>query len=176
MTDPHRTALSRRGFIAATMGIGLGAGPLLTACSSSSSGGGEGSASSPIKLNALVQKQAGYSDVHVKAMTAAFTAANPNITVTVDSVPYEALHDKIVAAAPAGTYDVVLVDVIWPSEFASKGMLVDLTDKIPADWKTAVLPGALNSGVYQGKYYGVPWLLDTKYFYANSAMLAKAGV
>jgi multiple sugar transport system substrate-binding protein len=96
--------------------------------------------------------------------------------VNVESVPYEALHDKIVAAAPAGTYDVVLVDVIWPSEFASKGMLADLTDRIPAEWKTEVLPGALNSGAYQGKYYGVPWLLDTKYFYANSRMLAKAGV
>jgi len=174
MTDQHRAALSRRGFIAATVGIGLGGGPLLSACSSSS--GGEGSGSSPVKLNALVQKQAGYSDVHVKAMTAAFTAANPNITVTVDSVPYEALHDKIVAAAPAGTYDVVLIDVIWPAEFASKGLVADITDKIPSAWKTEVLPGALNSGVYQDKFYGVPWLLDTKYFYANTAMLAKANV
>jgi len=173
MTDQQHAAFSRRGFLVATLGVGLGAGPLLSACSSSSAGG---SSSGPVKLNALVMKQAGYSDEHVKAMTAAFTAANPNITVNVESVPYEALHDKIVAAAPAGTYDVVLVDVIWPSEFASKGMLVDLSDKIPAGWKTEVLPGALNSGVYQGKYYGVPWLLDTKYFYANSAMLAKAGV
>jgi multiple sugar transport system substrate-binding protein len=93
-----------------------------------------------VKLNALFMKQAGYSDEHVKAMTAAFTAANPNITVNVESVPYEALHDKIVAAAPAGTYDVVLVDVIWPAEFASKGLLDDLTAKIPAGWKTEVLP------------------------------------
>src|SRR3954469_20867844 len=137
MTDQQHAAFSRRGFLVATLGVGLGAGPLLTACSSSSGGG---SSSGPVKLNALVQKQAGYSDVHVKAMTAAFTAANPNITVTVDSVPYEALHDKIVAAAPAGTYDVVLIDVIWPAEFATKGLLADITSKIPPTWKTQVLP------------------------------------
>jgi multiple sugar transport system substrate-binding protein len=29
--------------------------------------------------------------------------------------------------------------------------------------------------LYKGKYYGMPWILDTKYFYANTAMLKKAG-
>src|SRR5690349_7657203 len=173
MTDQQHAAFSRRGFLVATLERGLGAGALLSACSSSSGGG---SSSGPVKLNALVMKQAGYSDEHVKAMTATFTAANPNITVNVESVRYEALHDKIVAAAPAGTYDVVLVDVIWPAEFASKGLLDDLSAKVPASWKSEVLPGALNSGVYQGKYYGVPWLLDAKYFYVNTAMLKTAGV
>ena len=53
-------------------------------------------------------------------MTAAFEKANPNIKVNNTLVAYEALHDKIVAAAPAGTYDVVLGDCIWPAEFGSK--------------------------------------------------------
>ena len=48
-------------------------------------------------------------------------------------MPYEALHDKIVAAQGAGSggYDVVLFDVIWPAEFATKGFLLDVTDKNP---------------------------------------------
>ena len=28
---------------------------------------------------------------------------------------------------------------------------------------------------YQGKYYGMPWILDTKYLFANGTMLKKAG-
>ena len=36
--------------------------------------------------------------------------ANPDIKVDNTLVAYEALHDKIVTAAPAGTYDVVLMD------------------------------------------------------------------
>jgi multiple sugar transport system substrate-binding protein len=29
---------------------------------------------------------------------------------------------------------------------------------------------------YKSKYYGMPWILDTKYMYANGSMLKKAGV
>ena len=29
---------------------------------------------------------------------------------------------------------------------------------------------------YQDKYYGMPWILDTKYLFANGSMLKKAGV
>ena len=89
---------------------------------------------------------------------------------------YEALHDKIVAAAPAGTYDVVLIDVIWPAEFGSKKIVADVTSQFPADWKSGMLGGALTTAEYQNKFYGVPWILDTKYFYYNTDMLTKAGV
>ena len=61
-------------------------------------------------------------------MTAAFEKAYPNIKVNNTLVAYEALHDKIVAAAPAGTYDVVLGDVIWPAEFGSKGIVKDISE------------------------------------------------
>ena len=70
----------------------------------------------------------------------------------------------------------LLIDVIWPAEFATKGLVTDITDRIPANWSNDVLAGALDSGLYQGKYYAVPWLLDTKYFFANKDMLSKAGV
>lgn len=171
--------LSRRSVLGAALGgVTLGGAGLLTGCSTSSSGSSSGgSPGAPKgKLNVLVMKQAGYSDAHVKEMTSTFTAANPGVTVSVDSVAYEALHDKIVAAAPAGSYDVVLVDVIWPAELASKGLIADISDRVPASWSADVLPGALASGQYQGKYYGVPWLLDTKYFYANKAQLTAAKV
>jgi multiple sugar transport system substrate-binding protein len=29
---------------------------------------------------------------------------------------------------------------------------------------------------FKNKYYGMPWILDTKYMYANGSMLKKAGV
>jgi multiple sugar transport system substrate-binding protein len=29
--------------------------------------------------------------------------------------------------------------------------------------------------LYKGRYYGMPWILDTKYLYANTGMLKKAG-
>ncbi len=126
-------------------------------------------------INALFMKQAGYSESDVGAMIKAFEKKNPKITVIPTFVAYEALHDKIVTSAPAGTYDVVHIDVIWPAEFASKGLITNVTDKFPASWKTNMLGGALSSAEYQGKYYGVPWGPSTKLFFFNKAMLAKVG-
>ncbi|NNC27532.1 extracellular solute-binding protein, partial [Salinisphaera sp. USBA-960] len=95
-------------------------------------------------LNALFMSQAAYSEDDIKSMTAKFEEANPGVTVALEFVPYEALHDKIIAAAGAGDdgYDVVLFDVIWPAEFATRGFLQDVTDRIPADYTDKVFDGA----------------------------------
>jgi multiple sugar transport system substrate-binding protein len=120
--------------------------------------------------------QAAYSETDVKNMTEQFQKQNPGIKVNLTFVTYEALHDKIVAAAPAGTYDTVLVDVIWPAEFASKKMIVDITDRFPESERSKIVAGGLKTTEYDGRYYGVPWILDTKYFFYNKKMLGEAGV
>ena len=159
--------LSRREF------LGLGAAGtgllLLGGC-----GGGESGGSGT--LNALFMNQAAYSETDIKSMTEQFQKQNPGIKVNLTFVAYEALHDKIVAAAPAGTYDTVLVDVIWPAEFASKKMIVDVTDRFPESERSKIFAGALKTTEYDGQYYGVPWILDTKYFFYNKKMLGQAGV
>ena len=162
--------------------VGLGIATALTlalsACSvtgaTSKSAGNEGDGTGTI--NVLLMKQAGYSEDDVATMVKQFEAANPKITVQTTFVSYEALHDKIVTSAPAGTYDVVHLDVIWPSEFASKGLITDVTNRFPASWKTDMLGGALSSAEYQGKYYGVPWGPSTKLFFFNKAMVAKVAL
>ncbi len=148
----------------------------LTGCSvtgATTGGGDQGGATGTV--NALFMKQAGYSESDVAAMIKDFEKKNPGITVKPTFVAYEALHDKIVTSAPAGTYDVVHLDVIWPAEFASKGIITDLTDKFPASWKSEMLGGALASAEYKNKYYGVPWGPSTKLFFYNKDMLAKVG-
>ncbi|MBO6891956.1 MAG: extracellular solute-binding protein [Roseibium sp.] len=129
-------------------------------------------------LNALFMSQAAYSEDDIKSMTAQFEAANPGVKVSLEFVPYEALHDKIVAAAGAGEdgYDVVLYDVIWPAEFATRGFLMDVTDRIPADYTDKIFDGAWTTVEYGGKRYGMPWILDTKYLFYNTEILDKAGI
>jgi multiple sugar transport system substrate-binding protein len=134
-------------------------------------------ASAQTTLNALFMAQSAYSESDVRQMTDAFQAANPDIKVNLEFVPYEALHDKITLAQGAGSggYDVVLFDVIWPAEFAQNGILLDITDKVPAAYNDDVLPGAWSTVDYDGKRYGLPWILDTKYLFYNTEMLQKAG-
>ncbi len=167
------TGVSRRGFlgVAGAASITL----FLAACgvsrtSSSATASGTGT------INALFMKQAGYSEDDIRKMTADFQKANPGTTVKMEFVAYEALHDKIVAAAPAGTYDVVLIDVIWPAEFGSKRIVSDVSSRWPASWKTQMLGGAVATPMFDGKFYGVPWILDTKYLFYNTGHLTKAKV
>lgn len=158
-------------------GGGLGLAALLTACGVGGGGantGGSGNGKGNIR--ALFMKQAGYSETDIRAMTTAFQAANPGVKVTADFVAYEALHDKTVAAAPAGTYDVVLIDVIWPAEFGSKRIVSDVSAQWPSTWKQQMLGGAVATPEFNSKFYGVPWILDTKYFYYNQTHLQKAKV
>ncbi|MBE0412769.1 extracellular solute-binding protein [Yoonia sp.] len=128
-------------------------------------------------LNALFMAQAAYSEADVRAMTDAFTAANPDIKVSLEFVPYEGLHDKTLLARGSGSgYDVVLFDVIWPAEFAENNVLLDVTDRITQEMKDGVLPGAWTTVEYNAKRYGMPWILDTKYLFYNMEILAQAGI
>ncbi|WP_019172540.1 extracellular solute-binding protein [Pseudaminobacter salicylatoxidans] len=136
-----------------------------------------GAAHAETKLNALFMAQAAYSEADVRAMTEAFTKANPDVTVNLEFVPYEGLHDKtVLAQGSGGGYDVVLFDVIWPAEYAANNVLVDVSDRITSDMKDGVLPGAWTTVEYEGKRYGLPWILDTKYLFYNKEILEKAGI
>lgn len=133
-------------------------------------------ASAATTLRALFMAQAAYSEADVRAMTEAFTKANPDVTVELEFVPYEGLHDKtVLAQGSGGGYDVVLFDVIWPAEYAANSVLLDVTDRITDEMKAGVLPGAWTTVEYDGKRYGMPWILDTKYLFYNKEMLEKAG-
>ncbi len=128
-------------------------------------------------LNALFMAQAAYSEDDVRAMTDAFQAANPDIKVNLEFVPYEGLHDKtVLAQGSGGGYDVVLFDVIWPAEFATNNVLVDVSDRISDAMMKGVLPGAWTTVKYNDGYYGMPWILDTKYMFYNKDILSKAGI
>jgi len=134
------------------------------------------SASAETTLNALFMSQAAYSEADVRAMTEAYTTEHPDVTVNLEFVPYEGLRDKTLLAQGSGTgYDVVLFDVIWPAEYATNGILLDVTDRITPEMEAGVLPGAWTTVEYQDKRYGMPWILDTKYLFYNRDMLAKAG-
>ena len=131
-----------------------------------------------VTLRALFMQQAAYSDSDVRSMTADFEQQHPGVKVDIEFVSYEALHNKIITAAAAGGggYDVVLFDVIWPAEFAKNDVLVDITDRLPQSMIDQVVPGAWTTVTYDNHYYGIPWILDTKYLFYNKDMLQKAGI
>lgn len=141
-------------------------------------GGAARASADDVTLKALFMQQAAYSDADVRNMTADFEKSHPGVKVDLEFVAYEALHDKIVASEGSGSsgYDVVLFDDMWPAEFSKNDFLKDVTALIPKETSAGVFEGAWSTVSFEGKRYGMPWILDTMYLFYNKDMLAKAGI
>ena len=135
-------------------------------------------AAGPATIHVITMDQAAMKTSEIDEVARAFEAQNPDIKVAMEYVSYDNLHDKIVTgmAAKPPAYDAVMVDVIWPDEFIKAGYLLDVTSRVTPDMKSGIFPAAWNGVTRNGKVYGMPWLMDVKYFMYNKAMLDKAGI
>lgn len=77
--------------------------------------------------------------------------------------------------AGGGDIDVIGGDVIWPAQFAAYGFLVNLSDRFPESEHEAFLPGPVESNVYEGAIYGVPWYTDAGLLYYRQDLLEQSG-
>jgi multiple sugar transport system substrate-binding protein len=143
----------------------------LAACAPKAEGG-------PQIVKVLAMQQAGPTPEEMNEIVAKFNEANPETEVKIEYVSYDALHDKIstAMATTPPAYDVVLVDDIWYAEFVKNGYLWDISEKLDADTKTSVFAAAWDITTVDGKAYGMPWMLDEKYFFYNEQILADAGI
>jgi multiple sugar transport system substrate-binding protein len=99
----------------------------------------------------------------VRPLVAKWNAAHPNEKVTFKEQTDQAdqQHDDLVQhfqAKDAG-YDVADVDVVWTAEFAAKGWLQPLKDKMAFD-TSAMLKPTVDSGTYKGTLYAAPQTSD----------------
>ncbi|MCE1252417.1 MAG: extracellular solute-binding protein [Anaerolineae bacterium] len=130
-----------------------------------------------VTVRVLTMQQAGATPEEMDAIAAEFNKANPNTKVEIEYVSYDALHDKIVTAMASTppAYDVVLMDDPWTAEFAKAGYVKDVTSMITDDMNKKVFKAAWDVTSADGKVYGMPWLLDQKYFFYNEKILKEAG-
>lgn len=101
----------------------------------------------------------------------AFEEANPEATVEVTAIPWDAAHDKFQTAIAGGnTPDIAMMGSTWMSDFA------DAFATVPTDFDTSgFFPGALASGEVGGRAAGVPWYVDTRVLYYRTDLAEQAG-
>jgi multiple sugar transport system substrate-binding protein len=107
-------------------------------------------------------------------------AAKTGINVEIEEQPYGALRDKAMLEmnAKTGAYDIVVLDTAWLAEFAEAGYVADLTPLIEK-YKTPVegyLPPQANACIHNGKYYALPFEIDTRVLGINMEMAKAAGI
>jgi multiple sugar transport system substrate-binding protein len=108
-------------------------------------------------------------------IAADFEAENPDATVNVTVIPFDAAHDKIATAIAGGqTPDVSLVGTTWLPEFAATGAL----DATPTDFidSARFFEGSWNTTDVDGTSFGVPWYTETRLVYYRKDLAEKAGV
>jgi multiple sugar transport system substrate-binding protein len=129
-------------------------------------------------LRFIGMKQAALTTEEMNAIAREYEALNPDIEIITTYVSYDALHDKQVAAlaAKSKAFDFVNVDCIWFPEFVEAGWLWDVSDKIPSEMRKDILKASLDTVTYKGKLWGMPWLVDAKYFFYNGNILNQAGI
>jgi multiple sugar transport system substrate-binding protein len=132
----------------------------------------------PVTIHVLTMDQAGLKPAEIDQIARDFEAKNPDIKVVMEYLSYDYIHDKITTgmAAKPPAYDAAMIDVIWPDEFIKAGYLLDVTDRITPEMKSGMFPASFNGITRNGKIYGMPWLMDVKYFMYNQDILQKAGI
>ncbi|MBT2537439.1 ABC transporter substrate-binding protein [Arthrobacter sp. ISL-69] len=113
----------------------------------------------------------------VRPLIEKWNADHPNEKVTFKEQTDQAdqQHDDLVQhfqAKDAG-YDVVDVDVVWTAEFAAKGWLQPLKDKMALD-TSAMLKPTVDSGTYKGTLYAAPQTSDGGILYYRKDLVPTA--
>ena len=111
----------------------------------------------------------------INASIAEFEKANPDIKVKRTTFAFADLSKSILQGSVGGQVpDVAVVDVVDNQNFASLGMLKDLSnDGIN---KSDFFDGPWSSVVYEGKTYGIQLNSNNLALYYNKQMLKEAGV
>lgn len=100
-----------------------------------------------------------------------FEKANPDATVEVTAIPWDAAHNKFQTAIAGGnTPDIAMMGSTWMADFA------DAFTTVPTDLDTSdFFEGALSTTEVADRATGVPWYVDTRVLYYRTDLAEKAG-
>src|SRR3954470_24159615 len=118
----------------------------LTACAPGSGGGDEGGNSGGGKKITVGVEAGSPWESFYKEHAAEFTDET-GVDVEILAVPHDSMRQQFLSDAVSGdgAYDVYTVDQPWVPEFAKKGYLVDVSDRLSDKDRNDFLPGTLDT-------------------------------
>ena len=100
-------------------------------------------------------------------MVAEFERENPGINVKVTDLTWANGHEKLVVSFAAHQPpDIMELGSDWIAEFASHNLLADFEPQFPENY--------LYPAKWDGSYYALPWMLDSRILYYNLDLLQEA--
>ncbi len=166
----HTKALKIAGAMTAVASVLLVAG-----CSGGSSTSPSGDASGDVTIEFAQWWEPELPDGQFRALIDKFEEENPGITVDLVSGPYASTKEQLFAGAASGTMpDVVGLDGAWVNDFASQGVIANLTDLMKdANYDDSELASQIQ---VDGGTYMIPVVNFVYPMFTNDDLLSKAGV
>src|ERR1051325_1255482 len=121
----------------------------------------------------------GFADP-IPALIREFETAHPGVRVKNETLPTSSddQHQVYVInlEGRSAGFDVMMLDIIWVSEFARAGWLLDLTDQVSADDLAAYFPSAAASAQWGARVWALPWNMNVGLLYYRSDLLGRYGI
>jgi multiple sugar transport system substrate-binding protein len=112
-------------------------------------------------------------------MARQFESENPDIRLEVQTIPWSAVHEKLITAVAGGTEpDMCQLGNTWMPEFHAMRALAPLDSLIAASAIVKAenyFPGSWATNVLGGSVYGVPWYVETRCLYYRTDLLSQIG-
>lgn len=106
-----------------------------------------------------------------------FEAANPDIKVVYQPIPYDQFMQTMTTRTVGGQApDMAYVLDRWANAFAGQGQLMDLNGKIDAGYSSVVLPFHWKEFQYKGQQIGAPITFNIQSLVVNATALKAAGI
>jgi putative chitobiose transport system substrate-binding protein len=117
-------------------------------------------------------------DGYIKDTIARFEATYPGVKVKWEDHQATFQDDLNNAFAAKNAPDVINLSVAagWVSDYAGRGLLLPLDDKVPQPVKDIYFPGLWKEQLVDGKNYQFPWYQGISVELLNKALFEKAGV
>ncbi|NEE02738.1 ABC transporter substrate-binding protein [Phytoactinopolyspora halotolerans] len=155
----------------------VAAGVTLLAATACSSSGDESASSDTTTLTLGYYAAAGDpADTTMRELVDEFTAGNPDIDVEIQAAPYGDFFSRLRTQIAGGDApDVWLSDGVLVDEFAARGSLLDLSDRV-AGLNEDDFHGIDLNRTPDGEIYGFPQGAQTPVLFYNTAMFEQAGI
>jgi multiple sugar transport system substrate-binding protein len=117
------------------------------------------------------------TQARAEPLVKAYNASHKN-QVSLTVIPTDDYNTKVSTAAAAnGLPDLLSGDVVFMPNWTSAGLFQDLTSRIDAlPFKDNIAPGAIKSSTWDGKEYGLPFVMDLSVWMYNKKLFTQAGL
>jgi multiple sugar transport system substrate-binding protein len=150
---------------------------LLTACQSGPTESSAGSTGTVDDGTTLTMWTRSPTVAFSQTLVDAYNASHKN-KVQLTAFPADSYQQKVGTAAGAKQLpDILAADVVYAPNYSSKGVYLDVTERVnQLPFKATLAPAHMKTATHNGKNYGVPHDIDLSAVFYNKVLFTRAGL